>query len=520
MSTKSAPRRNTMLIIMDGFGVNPSKKNNAVVEANTPKLDEYFGKNPHTTLQASGRAVGLPEGQMGNSEVGHLTIGCGIIIKQNLVRIDDAIEDGSLGENAVIKNTLAQAKQNARPIHLVGLVSDGGVHSHVNHLCALIKICNENGVKPVVHAITDGRDTSPKVAKKYIKQTMDALQQYGGSIATISGRFYSMDRDNRWERTQIGWEGMVNGKGEAATDPLTAIDEAYANGENDEFIRPRIMPNAETIQPDDSLIFFNFRNDRPRQLTEALCMEEFTEFDRGDYSPIAVTTMTEYERKLETSIIFPSERPVTNLADTISQAGYKQLHCSETEKYAHVTFFLNGGRERPYEGEDRIMIDSPKVHTYDECPEMSAKEVADEIIKAAKAKEHSFIVVNFANGDMVGHTAIPDAVIEAVEVLDREVGRVLDAAVENDYSVILTADHGNCDEYIDPYSGEPNTQHTVYPVPCLILDKSFWKLRTCGGLSDLAPTVLQLMGIEQPKEITGKSLLLEAMTEDSKPAAY
>ena len=520
VSTKTTPRRKTMLVIMDGFGVNPSKKNNAVIEANTPKLDEYFGKNPHTTLHASGRAVGLPEGQMGNSEVGHLTIGCGIIMKQNLVRIDDAIEDGSLGENTVLKSTLSRAKKNGRPIHLVGLVSDGGVHSHVNHLCALIKICNENEVEPVIHAITDGRDTSPKVAKKYLKQMMDALDQYGGSVATIAGRFYSMDRDNRWERTQIAWEAMINGKGESASDPLSAVDEAYANGENDEFIRPRLMPNAETIKAGDSVIFFNFRNDRPRQLTDALCMKDFSEFDRGDFSPVTVTTMTEYEKKLKTPIIFPSERPITNLADTISKAGLLQLHCSETEKYAHVTFFLNGGKERPYEGEDRIMIDSPKVHTYDECPEMSAKEVADEIIKAANAQEHSFIVVNFANGDMVGHTAIPEAVIEAVEVLDREVGRVLDAAVKNDYSVILTADHGNCDEYIDPYSGEPNTQHTVYPVPCLILDKSFWKLRTCGGLADLAPTVLQLMGIDQPKEITGKSLLLEDMSEDSKPAAY
>ncbi|WP_299880779.1 2,3-bisphosphoglycerate-independent phosphoglycerate mutase [uncultured Cocleimonas sp.] len=520
MTTKSAPRRKTMLIIMDGVGVNPSKKNNAVHEAATPNLDEYFGKYPHTTLEASGKAVGLPDGQMGNSEVGHLTIGCGIILKQNLVRVDDAIEDGSLAKNQVLLDTITTAKVNNRPLHLIGLVSDGGVHSHVNHLCALIKICHENQVKPVIHAITDGRDTSPKSAKKYIQPMLDALEEFGGSVATVSGRYYAMDRDNRWDRTQIAWEAMVNGKGESASDVLQAIDDAYANGENDEFVIPRVMPNAEKIEANDAVLFFNFRNDRPRQMTDALSMADFDGFDRGDYAPVVVTTMTEYEKKFNAPVIFPPERPLTNLADTISQAGLKQLHCSETEKYAHVTFFLNGGKEQPYEGEDRILIESPKVNTYDECPEMSAKEVADEIIKAAEAGEHDFIVVNFANGDMVGHTAMPEPIIRAVEALDREVGRVLDAAVANDYSVIVTADHGNCDEYVDPYSGEPNTQHTVYPVPCLVIDKSFWKLSTGAGLSNIAPTVMQLMGIEQPKEIMSKSILLEEMTEDSKPAAY
>ncbi|KAG1661955.1 2,3-bisphosphoglycerate-independent phosphoglycerate mutase [Nymphon striatum] len=428
-----------MLVIMDGFGVNPSKKNNAVYEANTPNLDEYFGKYPHTTLEASGKAVGLPDGQMGNSEVGHLTIGCGIIIKQNLVRVDDAIEDGSLAQNQVLLDTIAAAKAQNRPLHLIGLVSDGGVHSHVNHLCALIKICNENQVKPVIHAITDGRDTSPKSSKKYLQQMVDTLEEFGGSVATVSGRYYAMDRDNRWDRTQIAWEAMVNGKGETATDVLQAIDDAYANGENDEFKLVILYCFSISEMTD------------PRQMTAALSMPDFNEFDRGSFSPVVVTTMTEYEKKFNAPIIFPPERPATNLADTISQAGLKQLHCSETEKYAHVTFFLNGGKEQPYENEDRILIESPKVNTYDECPEMSAKEVADEIVKAAEAGEHDFIVVNFANGDMVGHTAVPEPIIKAVETLDREVGRVLDAAVANDYSVLLTADHGNCDEYIDPF---------------------------------------------------------------------
>ena len=522
MSTQTAPRRKAMLIIMDGVGVNPSKANNAVLEADTPNLDKYFGNYAHTTLQASGKAVGLPDGQMGNSEVGHLTIGCGTILRQNLVRIDDAIEDGSLQKNEVLIAAISAAKSNDRPLHLVGLVSDGGVHSHVNHLCALIEMCNVNGVTPAIHAITDGRDTSPKSAKKYLQQVIDALDKFGGQIATVAGRFYSMDRDTRWDRTQVGWEMMVNHKGEAVDNVMQAIDDAYANGETDEFVLPRIMPNAPKIVADDSLLFFNFRNDRPRQLTAALCLSDFNEFDRGDYKPITVTCMTEYEKRLNTPIVFLPENPETNIAETLSLAGCKQLHCSETEKYAHVTFFMNGGREEPYEGEDRIMIPSPDVTTYDECPEMSAKELADEVIKAANAQDHDFIVVNFPNGDMVGHTAIPDAVIKAVETLDREVSRVLDAAVANDYSVLLTADHGNCDEYVDPFTKEPNTQHTVYPVPCLIIDNSFWRLRTDGGLGNIAPTLLELMGLEQPKGIACKSLLLEEMTSElaAKNAEY
>lgn len=514
MSQKPTLRRKAMLIIMDGVGVNPSKTNNAFHEANTPNLDKYFGEYPHTTLQASGNAVGLPDGQMGNSEVGHLTIGCGSIVRQNLVRINDAIEDASLQKNAVLIAAMKAAKEHNRPIHLVGLISDGGVHSHVDHLCALIEMCNANGVKPVIHAITDGRDTSPKSAKKYLQQTLETLDEFGGQVATIIGRFYSMDRDTRWDRTQTGWDLMVNHKGEPVENVLQAIDDAYANGETDEFILPRIMPGAPKITAEDSLVFFNFRNDRPRQLAAALCLPDFNEFDRGDFKPITVTCMTEYEKRLATPIVFLPESPETNIAEVLSLAACRQLHCSETEKYAHVTFFLNGGREEPYAGEERIMVPSPDVSTYDECPEMNAKEVADEIIKAANAQQHDFIVVNFANGDMVGHTAIPEAIVQAVEALDREVGRVLDAAVANDYSVLLTADHGNCDEYIDPFTKEPNTQHTVYPVPCLILDQAFWRLRTGGGLANIAPTILQLMGLKQPSGIQCKSLLLEEMKKE------
>lgn len=503
------PRRKTILVILDGFGVNPSKRFNAVHEANTPNFDRYFGQYPHTTLQASGRAVGLPDGQMGNSEVGHMTIGCGAILRQDLVRIEDAIEDGSFFKNHSLLNAINNAKAENRPLHLLGLVSDGGVHSHMTHLFALLKACMEHGVKPVLHAITDGRDTAPKMAKQYLKQVLDVMEMTGGEIATITGRFYAMDRDNRWERTKIAWEAMVNGIGTPATDPLQAIEDAYAAGETDEFIKPRILANAELIKNGDTVLFFNFRNDRPRQIAKALADEDFDGFARGSFEPVALTTMTEYDKRLLAPVIFPPERPATNLAQTISLAGLKQLHCAETEKYAHVTFFFNGGRERTYAGEERIVIPSPKVETYDLQPEMSAKEVADTVIKAIEDDKYCFIVVNFANGDMVGHTAVPAAVIQAVEALDREVGRLLDVAVAHHYSVILTADHGNCDEYIDPLTGEPNPQHTVYPVPCLVIDKSNWRMSNEGGLSNLAPTVLHLMGLPKPEAMPAKSLLLE-----------
>lgn len=506
----AAPRRKTILIIMDGFGVNPSKKYNAVYEANTPRLDEYFGKYPHATLQASGSAVGLPDGQMGNSEVGHMTLGCGAILKQDLVRIDDAAEDGSLADNAALQAALANAKEQNRPLHLVGLFSDGGVHSHINHLIALMRICHVNGVQPSIHAITDGRDTAPKAAKTYFERLAPVLAETNGVVSTVTGRFYAMDRDNRWDRVEIAWQGMVNGVGEVATDALSAVDAAYAADEVDEFIKPRIVEGGELIQGNDPVLFYNFRNDRPRELSDALANAGFASFDRGGFEPVRLTTMTLYDKTLSAEVMFPPERPTVNLASIISDAGLKQFHCSETEKYAHVTFFFNSGREEPYAGEDRLVIDSPKVETYDLKPEMSAPEVADALIEALNKGKQDFIVCNFANGDMVGHTAVENAVVQAVEALDTQVGRVLDAAVANEYSVLLTADHGNCDEYLDPLTGEPNTQHTVYPVPLLVIDEVNWRLSTNGGLSNIAPTVLQLMGLEKP-DTMAKSLLVEAL---------
>ncbi len=509
---RSVPRRPSVLIILDGFGLNPSKVNNAVLEANTPNLDKYFSSHPHTALEASGRGVGLPVGQMGNSEVGHMTIGCGSIIKQDLIRINDSIEEGGFFKNPAFADALKHAKIANRPLHLIGLVSDGGVHSHLNHLRALIKLCALHDVTPQVHLITDGRDTPPKSAMQYIQDVALALAEYGGVIGTVSGRYYAMDRDRRWERTELAWRSLILGEGKQALNVTLAIQDAYDVGETDEFIKPTVLPEFIPIEKGDELIFFNFRNDRTRQLTAALSHNDFSSFCRGDFEPITVTCMTQYDPKFLSPIAFRPQRPKETLGSIISQAGYRQFHCAETEKYAHVTFFFNGGHEHHYPGEERVMVPSPDVSTYDLKPEMSARTVADEMIKALVSHEYEFLVVNFANGDMVGHTAVRDAVIKAVETLDEEVGRVLDVAVDEGYSIILTSDHGNCDEMIDPVTEEPHTQHTIYPVPCLIIDEIPWRLATGGDLSSLAPTLLQLMGIAKPKGMQGHSLLLEEYT--------
>ncbi len=505
---RHVPRRSTVLIILDGFGLNPSKKNNAVHEARTPRLDEYFGRYAHCAIAASGRQVGLPTGQFGNSEVGHTILGAGSILRQDLVRIDDAIKDGSFFENTVLLDAIHQAFELKRPVHLLGLVSDGGVHSHCSHLAAMIKMCRKNKVVPVLHMISDGRDTAPQSALKYLAPLQKRLDKAGGHIATVVGRYYAMDRDRRWERTKVAWDLIVNGVGKPIEDVSAGIMDCYDRGITDEFLEPMIVRDGETIQPGDPVVFFNFRNDRPRQLAEALAFEDFDYFDRGDFEPVELTCLTEYDTKLLAPIVFPPERPKITLTKAVSFAGYKQFHCAETEKYAHVTYFFNGGREQPYAGEERMMVASPPVDTYDQAPEMSAAEVADATIEAIESEQFGFILVNFANGDMVGHTAVPEAIIRAVEFMDEQVGRVLDAAVAHEYSVVLTADHGNCDEYIDPLTGEPHTQHTPYPVPLLVVDPSFWKLETNGGLSNVAPTVLQLMGLQIPEGMQSESLLL------------
>lgn len=503
------PRQPVLLIILDGFGCNPSRVNNGIALANTPRFDDLFGHYPHTLLQASGKAVGLPDGQMGNSEVGHLTMGSGCIIRQDLVKIDDAISDGSFFKNEALNRAAAAAQAIGRPVHLVGLVSDGGVHSHLNHLLALIELCQRRGAKPVLHMITDGRDTAPNCAKSYLPPLLGTLERAGGRIATVCGRYYAMDRDNRWDRTKKAWDAMVLRQGRRAATAEEAIALAYAEKEGDEFIAPTVIGDTEAVKNGDHIIFFNFRKDRPRQMTSALLKPEFKEFPRGDFLGAHVTSFTCYDTWFGNPYAFEQDRPSTTLADIISRAGLKQFHCAETEKYPHVTYFFNGSQGEAVSGEERVIIPSPKVATYDLAPQMSAAGVADAVIDALNSEEFAFIVVNFANGDMVGHTAVREAIIAAVECLDREVGRVVDRALQKRYSVILTADHGNCDEMIDPVTGEPNTQHSVYPVPCLIIDKIHWTLSTGAGLSAVAPTVLHLMGLTVPQSMAGHSLLLK-----------
>jgi 2,3-bisphosphoglycerate-independent phosphoglycerate mutase len=505
---QTVPRRPTLLIIMDGVGVNPSHKHNALAIANTPNLDRYFASYPHTLLQASGAAVGLPDGQMGNSEVGHLTIGSGTIIRQDLVMIDEAIQDGSFLKNDALNNAMQNVTDKNSKLHLIGLASNGGVHSHTRHLCALLDLCHRHQISPLVHLIADGRDVPPKAFIETVDVIQESLARSGGKIATVTGRYYAMDRDHRWDRTELAFNAIIRGQGKQIDDIKEAIVECYANNETDEFISPLITPFFDPLEKDDQVIFFNFRRDRPRQLVSALFKKDFEEFDRADFSPVSVTTMTEYDGWYKLPFAFTQDRPKNTLAETVSHAGLTQFHCAETEKYAHVTFFLNGGRGDLFPGEKHQIIDSPDVATYDLKPEMSAEKVADTVIEAISSDGYPLIVVNFANGDMVGHTAVREAVIKAVEALDKEVGRVLDAAVEHGYSVILTADHGNCDEMVDPVTGEPHTQHTVYPVPCLVIDETHWQLSIGAGLPNIAPTVLQLMGLPQPEGMSHRSILL------------
>jgi len=507
------PRRPVVLIIMDGVGVNPCPINNGFALADTPRLDHYFSKYPLTLLQASGDAVGLPDGQMGNSEVGHLTIGCGAIIKQDLVAIDEAINDGSFFQNETLCAAADQAIKKKAVVHLIGLVSNGGVHSHTRHILALIELCRRIGARPILHMITDGRDTAPKAALGCLGKIEQALSSVGGVIATVSGRYYAMDRDNRWERIQKAWTAMAKGKGERADTASQAIQSSYEKGVGDEFIMPTIIGEAHLLREQDSIIFFNFRKDRARQLTAALFKQEFAEFDRGDYQAIEVICMTEYDEWFRLPYAFKQDKPKSTLAEIVSRAGLKQFHCAETEKYAHVTYFLNGRHGEANAGEERTIVNSPKdVETYDQSPAMSATGVADQVLTAIESKLYSLIVVNFANGDMVGHTGIKEAIIKAIASLDTEVGRVLDAAVAGNYSVILTADHGNCEEMVNFATGEPQTQHTVFPVPCLIIDEVNWHLSIGAGLDSISPTILHLMGLQQPPVMTGRSLLLSPVT--------
>ncbi|MEA3274832.1 MAG: 2,3-bisphosphoglycerate-independent phosphoglycerate mutase [Pseudomonadota bacterium] len=510
-------RRPVVLVILDGFGINPSKINNAIAEARTPRLDEYFFRYPFTMLSASGPGVGLPEGQMGNSEVGHITLGSGSTVRQDLVLIGDAIADGSFFRNRVLSEAIDSAVARGRPVHLLGLVSDGGVHSHVSHLFALLELCVQRGARPLVHMITDGRDTPPRSALHGLEELKENLAAAGGEIATLSGRYYAMDRDRRWDRTERAWRAIVLGRGRNAANAGAAIQTAYATGKGDEFINPTVIGGYQGLGADDVLISFNFRKDRPRQIVAAVGDPEFDGFDRGEPRLADVSCMMEYERRLGLPFAFSPEAPSVTLNSILSTQGIGQLHCAETEKYAHVTYFFNGGRQELLAGEEHRLIPSPQVATYDLAPAMSAPAVADEVVKAVGEGRFGFIVVNFANGDMVGHTGDMRAAVQAVEALDREVGRVLDVAVGAGYSVLLTADHGNCDLMVDPETDEPHTQHTTNPVPLLVVDETRWVL-AAGGLADVAPTVLQLMGMEPPQAMSGRSVLVKPLPSKPVPA--
>ena len=494
------------MAIFDGFGLNPSRAHNAWAQAYTPHLDHYFASYPHSVLQASGRAVGLPDGQFGNSEVGHLTLGSGRVLEQDLIRVANAIYDGSIVKLPAWKAGVADAGR----LHLVGLISDGGVHSHIEHLLGILSLISNTGIEPVIHMITDGRDTAPRAALNYLADIEAALANLGrGSIATVCGRYSAMDRAKHWDRTEQAWKAMVHGLGVTAENAREAIETAYARGEGDEFIKPTVLAGHEGIPNDEPVLFFNFRSDRARQLCAAFALQDFDAFQRVGLCLKNVVCLTEYDATFPFPVLFPRILPEQVLAEIISDAGLAQLHCSETEKFAHVTYFFNGGLEPPFPLEDRIIVPSPAVATYDVQPEMSASKIADELIAAIESEKYSFIVTNFANADMVGHTALREAIIKSVETLDLQSHRVFRKALENDWRILLTADHGNCDEMINPNTGEPHTQHTEYPVPFLIMGAGPVRLSTGRGLADIAPTVLELLGIPQPPVMTGRSLLLK-----------
>ena len=499
--------RPTVLVILDGVGINPSPEHNALAQARTPNLDRLFAEHPYTTLEASGPAVGLPDGQMGNSEVGHVIMGCGDIVVQDLVRIDRSIADGSFFRLPALRDAARRAVGADRPLHLLGLASGGGVHSHLSHLLALIELAGREGAEPRLHLITDGRDVPPRSALADLAPVEAALAEAGGAVASVCGRFYAMDRDRRWERTRRAFEAAALARAEhRAASAREAVEAAYARGEDDEFIAPALCPGAQPLDAADTVVFFNFRNDRPRQLAAALAARDFPHFERGAYRPPQLTTMTAFDPELEARAAFGEAAPAATLAETVSRRGIAQLRCAETEKYPHVTFFFNGGREEPWPGEQRAMLPSPDVETYDQAPRMNAAAVADAVIDGIRSGQYGFILVNFANGDMVGHTARPEAVIAAVECLDAEVGRVVDAAREHGHALLLTADHGNCDLMVDA-QGRPHTQHTAHPVPCVVVDREPRRLRAGGGLGNVAPTVLELMGLERPAAMPLPSLL-------------
>ncbi len=500
---------------MDGYGLNPEKEGNAVAQAKKPNLDRLFKDHPYTTLGTSGLDVGLPEGQMGNSEVGHLNLGAGRIVYQEISRIDKAIRDGSFFENSVLTQAMEQVKKRGASLHLLGLVSDGCVHSSLNHLYALLRMAEERGVEKVfVHAFLDGRDTSPTSGVGFIQQLLGKFKEHGiGSLATVAGRYYAMDRDKRWERIQKAYRAMVLGEGKQTNDIISAIKESYNSGITDEFVVPTVVSDDKNqptgrVRKGDVGIFFNFRADRARELSYALSHENFKEFRRPDNMTIDLMNLTLYDQKLKTKVAFPPMRMTNILGEILSREGKRQLRIAETEKYAHVTFFFNGGEENPFQGEDRILIPSPKVPTYDLKPEMSAFEVTERVVEEIKSEKYDFMVLNYANPDMVGHTGILSAAVKAIEAVDQCVGKVVTGVKEVGGIAMLTADHGNSEMMIDPHNGESFTAHTTNRVPfALIMGDFKGGLRSEGRLADVAPTILYLMDIKKPEEMDGMNLI-------------
>jgi 2,3-bisphosphoglycerate-independent phosphoglycerate mutase len=506
-------KKRVILLIMDGWGLGKVKSSDAIQNANVPFVTSLYPKYPNTQLVTCGEAVGLPDGQMGNSEVGHLNLGAGRIVYQELQRINVAVRDGSFAKNEILLKAIRFAKENKKPLHLLGLVSDGGVHSHISHLKAIIDLCKKENLSDVfIHAFTDGRDCDPKSGLNFIKDLQLHLNNTGiGKIATVSGRYYAMDRDKRWERVKLAFDAMANGTGEKTTDAIAAVENAYANNITDEFIKPTVILDEgqqplATINNNDVAICFNFRTDRCREITEVLTQTNKPEFEMKKMS-LYYTTMTEFDKTFKNvNVIFETDNLNNTLGEILEQNGLTQIRIAETEKYPHVSFFFSGGRETPFTGEKRIMAPSPKVATYDLQPEMSAVELTDLILPEIKNKSADFICMNYANADMVGHTGIWNAVIKAVETVDGCVARVVTAALENDYAVFLTADHGNADYMINE-DGTPNTAHTMNPVPLFIIDKNWKGTIKEGKLGDIAPTILTMMGLPIPKEMTGNVLI-------------
>ena len=510
-------KRPTVLMILDGYGLNPRQDHNAIAEAATPVMDRLMKEYPFVQGQASGEYVGLPDGQMGNSEVGHLNMGAGRIVYQDLTRITKSIKDGDFFENPALKGAMENVKKNDSSLHLYGLVSDGGVHSHITHIFALLEMAKREGLKKVyVHCFLDGRDTPPDSGAGFVQQVQDKMDELGvGKIGVVSGRYYAMDRDNRWDRVEKAYRALTLGEGVPASSGVQAVKDSYANGVTDEFVIPAVVMEdgkpVTTIKDGDSIIFFNFRRDRARELTRCFCCDDFDGFDRGPRKKVYYTCFTDYDVTIPNKeIAFPKQEIKETFGEYLAQHDMTQARIAETEKYAHVTFFFNGGVEAPNKGEDRILVKSPKVATYDLQPEMSAPEVCDKFVDAIKSGKYDVIITNFANPDMVGHTGVEDACIKAIETVDKCVGRVVDALLEVGGQMFITADHGNAEQLVNYETGEPLTAHTTNPVPFILVnyDKDY-TLREGGALCDIIPTLIEMMGMEQPKEMTGKSLLVK-----------